>query len=410
MNARTLRRPVRPVDLLEKLEDRTLLSVAPHGGLVRSITFDQAPVAVQTGLDTLASATVATSQTVYLGNIKGIETYTIDIASTGTNSVYTVDQNGNAVTAPVRSTITFSDLTNANAAVSTEFTTIATALNATAPSNTDNVSVLTSGKSAVYTMTLSVTTSSGRTRKVCVSVDSAGNPTGNETLPLSVFSSAIQNGLTSNAPSDATALTSTSPVLVKTVNGVTTYSTKYTATGVVTTLTVDSTGALANLPSNSTTVFSKIPGAAQSQLQTLATANGYTATIDPATNVKVYDEANGTVIYSVKLPVTGTGKSGATYTFMIAVASDQSGNPTVPPMGGFGGFGFGGFGGFGFGGGGPGFGPGGWNFGTPGGNCGGGTNGATTGSGGTAGTSTGSFFPAKFSGFSPYARNFGFRF
>lgn len=413
MIARTSRHAIRPVNTLEKLEDRTLLSAFHHGGIISSIAFDQAPAAVQTGLDTLAGTTVDATQSVYLGNVRGVETYTIDISSADTNSVYTVDLKGNPVTAPVHSTVTLGAITNT--AVTDEITAIATALNATTPDSTANVNVLTNAdSSATYTLALAVTTSSGRTRHINVSVDSSGNPTGNETLPLSVFSKAIQDGLTSNAPAGSTALTDAALVRVKTANGVTTYSATYTSTGVVTTVTVDNTGALANLPSSTTVQFSTIPAAAQTELQTLAAANGYTGTIADTQNVKAYDEANGTVIYSVRLPVTGTGRSGATYTFMIAVASDQSGNPTVPPTNGFGEGGFGG-GGFGFGGGGfggGGFSGHGWGWGGFGGSNGGGNgggNGGTSGSGGSTGTS-GYSFPAGFSGFSRFARNFGFRF
>jgi hypothetical protein len=207
-----------------------------------------------------------------------------------------------------------------------------------------------------------------------VTLDADGNPVGNTRLPLSVFSKTISDALVNAAPVGATPLTDTSLVTVKTANGVTTYSATYVSTGTVTTVTVDNTGTLTSLPTTTVVQFSTIPTAAQTEIQTLATAKGYTGTIAATQNVKAYNEANGTTVYSVRLPVSKTGSSGGTFTFMIQVSSDQAGNPTVPPSDGGGeGFGFGGFGGFGGG-----FGFGGFN----GGGCGG-------GSGGSSGSSTG---------------------
>ena len=378
--------------LLEILEDRCLLSAAHFGGNVNTITFNLAPVAVQKGLDTLAEngglADLSADQNVYLGNRNGAETYTADISSSGSSTVFTVDQSGSQVTAPVKSSTTFGAISNAD--VTNEFNTIATALNLTAPASTTNVKVVTnSDKSAVYSLTLASASSTGRhVRWTTISVDSNGDPTGNQTLPLSVLSAAIQNGLTSNAPKGATALTSTSPVSIQTHNGVTTYSATYRSTGIRTTVTVDNTGAMANLPSTSTAQFSAIPAAAQTELQALAAANGYSGTIAGTQKVIVYDEANGTTIYGVRLPVSGTSsKSGATYTYLISVASDQAGNPTVPPRDGFGLGGGWGFGGIGWG----------WGFG----GFGGGMN--------SGGSSVG-FHGPVFSGFSGFARAAGFRF
>lgn len=386
---------------LEPLEERCLLSAAHHA-VINTIPFSSAPAAVQQGLDALATSDSLTApdptQTVFLANAHGVETYTIDLSSTGTSSVLTVDVKGNPYSAPVKTTATFADITNT--AVTNEINAIATALNLTPPADTTSITVLTnSDKTATYCISLAPTTTTGRhSHNITFSVNSNGDPVGNSTLPLSVFSTAIQTGLTSNAPLGATALTGTSLVSVQTHNGVTTYSATYLSTGIRTTVTVDATGALTSLPSTTNVQFSTIPTAAQTELQTLATANGYTGTIAGTQNVKAYDEANGTVIYAVRLPVTGTSaKSGATYTYMIAVASDQNGNPTVPPSdhgggcddgGGFGGpGGFGGFGGPGHGGGGGGDGDGG------------------TGTGGTGGSTT-----SAFSGFSHLARAAGYRF
>jgi len=385
-SSRLLARSTKPRGL-EPLEDRCLLSAGHHGAVLNTIAFNLAPAVVQGGLDTLAStdglAAPSATQSVYLGNFRGVETYTIDLSSTGTSSVLTVDQKGNPVTAPTSSSTMFGAITNT--AVTDEITTIATALNLTAPASTTNVNVLTGAdKSAVYTIVLTSATTTGRhARLTCINVDSNGNPTGNEAIPLSTLSTAIQGGLTGNTPVGATVLTGASLVSVQTHNGVTTYSVTYRSTGIRTMITVDNTGALANLPSTSKVQFSTIPTNAQTELQTLATSDGYTGTIAATQNISAYDEANGTTIYSVRLPVTGTSsKSGATYTFMIAVASDQNGNPTVPPNDGRGGWGDGGWGG-------------GWGgFGEFGGFGGGGSWAGFSG----------------FSGFSRYAQALGFRF
>ena len=371
--------------LLEPLEDRRLLSASFHnahegefgfggGGIgahlghghnLSSIQFSQAPAKVQSGLTALASqdnvaAPTATS-TVLLGNRNGVETYTIEVTGAGTDTRLTVDQNGNPVTAPVNSTGTFGAVPSA---VSTEINKIATALGLTAPASTDNVRVTTPASGpAIYTIRLSGSTSSLHRRGDVVSVDANGNPVGNQSLPFSALPTAIQNGLNGNRPSGATALdaSSTQTVRVRTANGVTTYSTTFTTSGTSTTVTVNSSGQLATLPSHTTAQFSTIPQAAQTELQTLATANGVTTTIAPTQSVNVYDEANGTTIYSVTLPANKTGSSGQTYTVNITISVDQAGNPTTPPGGdgegdgGFGGFGdhFGhfegsAFGGFGF--------------------------------------------------------------
>ena len=97
----------------------------------------------------------------------------------------------------------------------------------------------------------------------------------------------------------------------------------------------------------------------------LATAGGVSGTIAGTQTVQVYDEANGTTIYSVTLSASKSGSSGQTYTYNLTVSVDQAGNPTTPPQdqgggeregfvgvfgdhfGGFNGFNFGGFGFFG---------------------------------------------------------------
>jgi uncharacterized membrane protein YgcG len=343
--------------MIEPLEGRTLLSASilhSGGSQVKTIEFSQAPTAVQTGLDNLATSDNLTAptatQTVTLSNVGGVEEYTIDITGTGTDSKLTVDQSGAPVTAPTKTTTTFGAITNT--AVTNEITAIATALNLTAPASSTSILVTTSsGGASTYTVTLSSSSSTHLWGGTTFTVDSSGNPVGNINLPFSVMLPAVQTGLNNAAPAGATALSSTSTqtVQVRTIDGVTTYSTTFTTTGTQTTVTVNSAGTLTNLPSTTTEQYQNIPSAAQTELAALATDNGYTATISATQSVSVYDEANGTTIYSVTLPVSKTGKSGNTYTIQITVASDQNGNPTVPPNNnGFGGGGGGG----GFGGGG----------------------------------------------------------
>ncbi|HET6248714.1 MAG TPA: hypothetical protein VFE47_13510 [Tepidisphaeraceae bacterium] len=331
------------------------------GGNVSSIEFSQAPTAVQTGLDNLATADNLTAptatQTVQLGNRNGEETYTIDLIGTGTFSALTVDATGSPVTAPTHTAPTFGDITDT--AVTNEFTAIATALSLTAPTSTTAVQVSAPAGSTVSTYTVRLTNSSGNGHGGrSITIDSNGNPVGTQSLPFSVFSTTIQDGLNTNMPTGATALaaTSTQTVHVRTLNGVTTYSTTYTTSGTTTTVTVNASGQLTKLPSHTTAQFSTIPAPTQTEIQTLATADGVAGTIATTQNVQVYDEANGTTIYSVTLQASKTGStSGKTYTVNLTFAADQNGNPTTVPQNGGGDFGssFGNFsgesdGGFGF--------------------------------------------------------------
>ena len=357
---------------IEALESRRLLSGSfhyggsdgfgfeGHGHHANTIQFSQAPTAVQTGLDSLASkdgVTAPTStQTVLLGNSRGVETYTVDITGTGTDTRLTVDQNGNPVTAPTISTTTFGAI--ANTVVTNEINAIATALSLTAPTSSTTVKVSTPASGpATYTVHLASSSSaSSHDRGATISVDANGNPVGNKNIPFSAIPSAIQNGLNNNRPAGATALdpkTSTQTVNVRTANGITTYSTTFTSGGTSTTVTVNASGELAKLPSHSTAQFQNIPAAAQKELQTLATADGVSGTISATQTVNVYDEANGTTIYSVTLSASKTSGSGQAYTVNITISVDQNGNPTTTPnqgdefgdhFGGFGGFSFGGFG------------------------------------------------------------------
>jgi hypothetical protein len=308
------------------------------------------------GSDNLTAPTA--TQTVKLANVNGVEEYSVDITGTGTSSVLTVDQNGNPVTAPTKSTINWGDLTDT--AVTNEVDAIATALNLTAPTATTSVVVTaTNGTTSSYTITLTGATGGGHTHGVTVTLDTAGNPIGDITLPFSVMLPAVQDGLNAAAPQGATALsaTSTQPVVVTTVDGVTLYSTTFITTGTRTTVTVNNQGVLTSLPSSTTTEFQNLLPAVQDELQSLAADNGYTGTIAGTQSVKEYIEEGGTTVFAVTLPVSKTSShSGKTYTIQITVASDENGNPTVPPTntggghgggGGAGCDGGGGFGGFG---------------------------------------------------------------
>ena len=350
-----LRRPRQDArDRLEPLESRCLLSAAcwicaafrggPFVSAVQSyfapstgqtIRFSQVPTAVQKGLDSLAQAASlsdpSSTQTVFLGNSNGVETYTVKLSSSGSTTQLTVDQTGAAVTQPTVSTSTFGAITST--LVTNEISAIAAALNLTAPASTASVKVTTpSTGAAIYTIQLTASTNGGRrARSTSISVDANGNPTGNESVPLSTLSTAIQNGLTTNAPSGASALASASLVSVRTLNGVTTYSAVYNATGIRTAVTVNANGKLASLPGKSSVLFSAVPSAAQAELQSLATAAGVAGTINPAQSVNAYDEANGTVLYSVKLTATATSSTASTYTYPIVLTVDQDGNPTIAP-------------------------------------------------------------------------------
>lgn len=351
------------VSNIESLENRVLFHHG-FGGLgggfgagglghgLNSIEFSQAPAAVQTGLESLATTdrltppTSTSTQTVFLGNRNGVETYTIDINGTGTQSVLTVDQNGNPVTAPTNGTTTEGVLP---AAVMTEASAIATALNLTVPTSTANVQVSTpAGGTSVYTirLTASTTSTSSRFGGRTVSIDANGNPVGNQNLPFDAIPAAIQTALNNNRPSGATALATTSPqnVSIRTNSGITTYSTRFTTTGTSTTVTVNAAGALASLPSHSTTTFSALSSVVQTAINALAADNGVTGTIAGTQTVQVYDEANGTTIYSINVNGSKTGFGGGAFTYNLTISVDQNGNPTTLPNNGgdfdssFGGF------------------------------------------------------------------------
>jgi hypothetical protein len=327
----------------------------PGGPLASTIEFSLAPTAVQTGLDSLAKTDGLTDPTsttpVALNNVNGIETYSVTLISTGTVSRLTVDENGNPVTQPTQSTTTWATLDGTGAGsdstAAAEISAIATALDLTAPTSTTVINVTTTAAGAVtYSVMLSKSSSSSGSSNdttaaayipanlaINVVVDSAGNPVGNQRLPFSVIPNSIQTALNNNAPTGATALadTSTQSVNVRTVDGVVTYSVPFTVSGTTTTVTVDLAGDLTSLPTTSTTTFDDLSSVVQGELQTLATADGFSGTITSTQSVTVLTQANGTILYSITVSASSTDPSGTSHTFNITLTVDANGNPTTLP-------------------------------------------------------------------------------
>ena len=335
---------------LELLEGRRMMSVSPTGWghdnpgpqAVSALQFSLVPAAVKTGLDKLATAGGLTDPTattpVQLDNHDGVETYTVTLRGTGTVSRFTVNAAGTAVAAPTQSTTTFAKLTTAAAA---EVTAIAKALKLTAPTSTTAVHVTTTSAGATtYSVVVSgatTTTANGHTvhgPSAVVMVDAAGNPVGNQALPTGVIPSKILAGLNAAAPKGATPLTATSTTLVRvgTVDGVTTYSATFVVGTARTTVTVDTAGAAVALDTRASSTFASASTAAKAELQSLATALGYTGTIAATQAVTVVTEANGTKLYVVTLSVPDSAtSSGRSHSVTLVV--DANGNPTVLPDG-----------------------------------------------------------------------------
>jgi hypothetical protein len=312
---------------MESLENRQLLS-------------GQAPSAVQTGLDTDATdhgLTAPTSSTkAKLANVNGAEAYSVTITSAGAVTKLTVDAMGDEVTPPSSSKTTFGELsgtgTGSDTAASNAISSIATALGLTAPTSTTGVRALTENGVTTYSVRLAHSSStSTHPRMVTLTVDSAGNAVGNEDVPFSVLSSTIQAGINTLVPTGSTALAadSTQTVNVRTIDGVVLYSTTFTSTGASTKVTVNSTGAAASAPTQTTTTFGALSSAVQTAIQTLATANGVSGTIASDQTINVYTEANGTLLYSVTL--SATSKKDTSVTFDLTITVDSDGNPTVLP-------------------------------------------------------------------------------
>lgn len=206
-------------------------------------------VAAYNELNTLATAdktTIASTQTVYIRPINSATTYytVVLTPSTGTTIKLTSDENGSPVTPPTSSTTTFGAVTDT--AATAELTSLATALSLTAPTSTTSVTERTADGLTTYTVSLAP--SSGTGRDVRVTVDAAGNPAGNERIPFSALSSTIAGGLTTLATAESLTIAATQEVRVDTTGGVTYYTVRLAGTGQSVTLTVDTTGAAATLP------------------------------------------------------------------------------------------------------------------------------------------------------------------
>lgn len=358
---------------MEDLEGRALFSFGPgishevfagsapsYARSLHVITFDQAPDAVQTGLTSLASSkgvTAPTAETkVALQNIEGAELYTIVSKDAGTVTRLTVDDEGNAVTAPTRSEITWADLTgsgdDANAAAAAEINKIVAALELEAPADTDTVRVLTkTDGTKVYTVVLSsaeegASTAFKHRHGLMIAVDSSGNPVGNTKLPFSVLPTVIRDGLNANAPTGATPFASDSDesVKIKTVDGVTLYTATFTSDGSETEVTVNKAGALTSGVENSTTTFGELSSIVQTAIQDLVTDAGGDI-LDATTSVAVSTRADGEALYTVSVEVTKTNTNGEEYTVTMKITVDADGNPTIVPGPGFGRGGPGGHGG-----------------------------------------------------------------
>lgn len=335
---------------IESLESRQLL----HGGMgmdkpimgqsLRVIEFADAPTAVQTGLDSLATkngySEIADTQKVQLNNVDGIEMYSVILKGTGTETRISVSDTGSAVSAPTRDTSTWATLNGtgegSDAEAAAAISKIATTLNLAEPTDTTPVHVITglNGKS-IYTVQLSDSDATDKFRRHGrpISVDGDGNPVGGGALPFSVFSAAVQNGLNSGAPSGATALetTLTQLVRIQTIDGVPFYTTSFTVDSVKTDVTVNTSGAMKSKPSLTDSTFGALTSTVQTALQKLATDAGYTSTIESTQAVKVYAAADGESLYAVTLTISTTDDNGNTRDRKLTITVDGDGNPTVLP-------------------------------------------------------------------------------
>jgi hypothetical protein len=205
--------------------------------------------AAATELQKLATAdgqTIAATQSVSVRQINSTTTYysVVLTPSAGTEIKLTTDQDGNPVTAPTSSQTTFGD-TSIPAAAKAEITSLAAALNATAPVSADAVTVNTADGLTTYTISLAPASTSTSTQNIRITVDAAGNPAGNMTIPFSALPSTISAGLTALATADSTTIPATQSVFVRTSGGVTTYTVDLNTSGQSLQLTVGTTGAAA---------------------------------------------------------------------------------------------------------------------------------------------------------------------
>jgi hypothetical protein len=206
-------------------------------------TSDVAAYNELTSLATADKTTIASTQTVYIRPVNSTTTYytVVLTPSTGTKITLTADEDGNPVTPPTSSTTTFGAVTDT--AATAELTSLATALDLTAPTSTTSVTVRVADGLTTYTVDLPP--SSGTGHDVKVTVDAAGNPAGSEKIPFSALPSVVSAGLTTLASADSLTIASTQSVIVATSGGVTTYTVRLSSSGQSVEYTVDTTGAAA---------------------------------------------------------------------------------------------------------------------------------------------------------------------
>ena len=274
---------------LEGLEDRRLLSAAGHhvqhatstssgstsssadptcggghGGssttfAVLDGTGTGADVAAATELQTLATAdglgTIAGTTVVHVRSEGSSETYYSVTLSGGTGVSFTLtsDDDGNPITPPTHSTLTFGTLsgtgTGSDAAAASEISTLATDLDLDAPTTTTNVNELVANGLTTYTIRLAPSSGTGHDKTI--TVDAAGNPSGDSVLQFQFLPTVISGGLQTLASALTTPQTiaATQNVLIQTDDGVTTYTVRLTGTGQSIKLTVGESGGAATPPS-----------------------------------------------------------------------------------------------------------------------------------------------------------------
>ncbi len=212
---------------------------------------------IASGLANLAPSgvTIAGTQDVRVHTFNGATTYSVTLISNGTSTTISVDSSGAAVTAstPSATTTTFGA---APAAVQA-------GLQAIAPSGTtidssQTVYVLTLGaNTSYYSLNLNTDTSIwgfGRGWGDRITVDAAGLPAGNQQITFGQLENgpandkAIAAAIQALAPSGTT-LAATQAVLVRTLDGTSTYTVDLTNTnGTTSEITVDKTGAAVSSP------------------------------------------------------------------------------------------------------------------------------------------------------------------
>ena len=374
-----------PAVTVEPLEDRRLLSASRFSGSVSAvgghsatpIEFSQAPAAVQSGLTSLGLDRPSgpadrdpdglPPKRQRPGNLQHRHhRHRHQQRADRQAGRHAGDRR--RPRAPPRSAPSAAPATGSNAAAANEITAIATALNLTAPTATTSIKVSTastgvstytvrlSPASTTTTTTTTTTTPPLHFRTVTISVDSNGNPVGNQSIPFSAIPTSIQTALNKTKPSGATALAATATQTRPRPHAERRHH------------------LFAHLHRHRHADHRDRQRRRRADQPAQQQHHHLQPTCRPATprrppsyrpwppptasptaiatgqTVNVYDEGNGTTIYSVTVGVTQTTDSGFTYTRDVTVSVDQAGNPTTLPQDGGGRGGFGGFGGFGFGG------------------------------------------------------------